>query len=168
MQSAIHSYPSYFSVSQARSRDSGVHFLSEGPPDPKKHEDLVPTVNGIILLVCKIMRNIMASASKAEYGTIFINAQTDVPIRTTLNEMGWKQGATASWQLHSSGHCNKIVFRKEIKGSGYVILLDKRHNWTRTISSLLENGPRKPRGLSFQTSATWTSHRCLIQIFTCS
>ena len=38
------------------------------------------------------MRNIMLSAAETEYGTIFINAQTAVPIRTTLNEMGWKQG----------------------------------------------------------------------------
>ena len=41
------------------------------------------------------MRNIMASSYEAEYGTIFINAKTDVPIRTTLNEMGRKQGPTA-------------------------------------------------------------------------
>ena len=38
------------------------------------------------------MHNIMASESEAEYGTIFINTQTVVPIRTTLSEMGWKQG----------------------------------------------------------------------------
>ena len=41
------------------------------------------------------MRNIMASAAEAEYGTIFVNAQTAVPIRTTISEMGWKQGPTA-------------------------------------------------------------------------
>ena len=40
------------------------------------------------------MRNIMTSVAEAEYGTIFVNAQTDVPIRTTLTEMGWKQGPT--------------------------------------------------------------------------
>ena len=34
MQLAIHSDVSYLSVAQARSRASGVHFLSEGPPDP--------------------------------------------------------------------------------------------------------------------------------------
>ena len=37
----------------------------------------------------------MASAAEAEYGTILINAQTDVPIRTTQNEMVWKQGPKA-------------------------------------------------------------------------
>ena len=41
------------------------------------------------------MRNIMASAAEAKYGTIFVNAQTAVPIRTTLSEMGWKQVLTA-------------------------------------------------------------------------
>ena len=87
MQLSIHSNVSYLSVSHARSRASGVNFLSEGPPNPKNSEDLVPTVNGIILVVCKIMHNIMASVSEAEYGTIFVNAQTAVPIRTTLTVM---------------------------------------------------------------------------------
>ena len=40
------------------------------------------------------MRNIMASEYEVEYGTIFVDAQTVVPIRTTLHEMGWKQGPT--------------------------------------------------------------------------
>ena len=41
------------------------------------------------------MYNIMTSAAEAEYGTIFVNAQTDVPIRTTLIAMGWKQVPTS-------------------------------------------------------------------------
>ena len=41
------------------------------------------------------MRNIMASAAEAKYGTIFVNAKTAVPIRNTLSEMGIKQGPTA-------------------------------------------------------------------------
>ena len=85
----------FFTVSQARSRASGVNFISEGPPNPKNPEDFVTTVNSIILVVCKIMRNIMASAAETEYGTIFVNAHTAVSIRTTLTEMGWKQGPTA-------------------------------------------------------------------------
>ena len=84
MQLAIHFEASYLSVSQARIRASGVHFLSEGPPNPKNPEYFIPNVNGILLVVCKIMHNIMASAPEDEYSTIFVNAQTDVPIRTTL------------------------------------------------------------------------------------
>ena len=65
MKLAIHSNTSDLFVSQARSRASGVHFLSEGRPKPKNQEDFVPTVNRIILVVCKIMSNIMASAAES-------------------------------------------------------------------------------------------------------
>ena len=95
IQLAIHSDASHLSVAQAISRASGVNFLTKVPPAPKNPEDFVPTTNGILLVVCKTMRNIMASAAKAEYGTIFVNTQTAVPIRTTLSEMGWKQVPTA-------------------------------------------------------------------------
>ena len=95
MKLAIHFNMSYLSVAQARSQTNGIHFLSEGPTDPNNPEDFVPTTNGILLVVCKIMRNIMASAAEAGYGTIFVNAQIAVHIRTTLSEMGWKKGPTA-------------------------------------------------------------------------
>ena len=51
MQLAIHSDASYVSVFQARSRASGVHFLSEGPPNLQNPEDFMPTINSIILVV---------------------------------------------------------------------------------------------------------------------
>ena len=55
----------------------------------------MPTTNGILIVVCKIMRNIMASEAEDKYGTIFVNTQTVVPICTTLSEMGWTQGPMA-------------------------------------------------------------------------
>ena len=73
------------------------------------------------------MREIMASATEAEYGTIFVNAQTPVPIRTTLTKMGWKQGPTA-FQVHNStavGIAIKEFRQKKIKDHGYAFLLDK-------------------------------------------
>ena len=91
MQLDIHSDTSYLSVAQAKSRASGVLFLSKGPPDPNNPEDSVPITNSILLVVCKIMRNTMASKAEDEYDTIFVNAHTYVPIRTTLSEMVWKQ-----------------------------------------------------------------------------
>ena len=95
MKLYIHSDASYLSVAQAISRASGVHFLSEGTTDPDNPEYFVPTTNGILLVVCKTMRNIMASEAKTEYVTIFVSTQKSVPIRTTLSEMGWTQGPTA-------------------------------------------------------------------------
>ena len=95
MQLDIHSDASYLSVSQARNRASGVSFISEGPPDPNNPEYFVQTTNGILIVVCKIMINIIASAADAKYGTNFFNTQTAVPTCTTLSEMGFKQGPTA-------------------------------------------------------------------------
>ena len=94
-QLAINSDASYLSASQTKRYASGAHFLREGPPEPENPEDFVTTTNIILLVVCKITRNIMPSAAEAEYGIIFVNTQKDVPIRTTLSEMGWKQVPTA-------------------------------------------------------------------------
>ena len=94
MQLAIHSDASYLSFSQAQIQARGVHFLSKGPPNPNNPEDFVPTVNVILLVVCNIMSNIMASSAEAEYGTIFVIVQPAEHIRITLTEMGRKQGPT--------------------------------------------------------------------------
>ena len=117
MQLSIHSNASYLSVAQARSRASGVHFLSEGTPDPENSEYFVPTTNAILLVVCKIMRNIMESADEAEYETIFVNAHTAVPICTTLSEMVWKQGPMAIQVDNSTavGIATKELLQKKSK-----------------------------------------------------
>ena len=117
MQLSIHYNASYFSVYRARSRSSGVHFLIKGPPKPQNPENFAPTVNGIILVVWKIMHNIMASESEAEYSTILVNLQKSVPIRTTLTEMGWKHGPT-DIQVDSStavGMATKEFLKKKSK-----------------------------------------------------
>ena len=71
------------------------------------------------------MRNIMASAAEAEYGTIFINAQTAVPIRTTLSDMGWPQGPTAIQVNNSTvvGIATKEFRQKKSKA------MDMRFYW---------------------------------------
>ena len=51
MELAIHYDASHLSVAQAIIQASGVHFLSEGPPDPNNPEDSMPTTNGILLVV---------------------------------------------------------------------------------------------------------------------
>ena len=129
MKLAIHYDTSYISVSQARSRASGVHFLSEGPPNPNNPEYFIPNVNGILLVVCKIMRNIMASSPEAEYGTIFVNAQTAVPICTTLTEMRWKQWPTAIQVDNSTsvGIATKKFLQKKSKA------MDIRFYWINDI-----------------------------------
>ena len=69
----IHSNTSYFPVSKARSRARGVYFLSDTKPDNITFNKYTPVLNGFIFLLCKIPRNIMASAAEDEYGALFLN-----------------------------------------------------------------------------------------------
>ena len=125
MQLCVHSDGSYLSVSKARSRAGGIHFLSEGPPNPNESEDYAPPINGVLHVVCKIMKNIMASAAEVEYGTIFINGQEAVPIRTTLQEMSWPQGPTPIQADNSTavGIANNTIKQKKSKA------MDMRFYW---------------------------------------
>ena len=115
MQLAIHSDASYLSVAQSRSRASGVHFLTEGLPDPENPEDFVPTTNGILLVVCKILRNIMASVAEAEYGTIFVNSKTAVPICTILSKWDGKRDPQPSkWTI-------TLLYASQLRNSARII-----------------------------------------------
>ena len=80
----IHSCASYLLVTKASSRASGVIFLSDPKPYAMTFSEYTPILNGFIFIMCKILRNIMASAAEAEYGALFLNGQAAVPIRTTL------------------------------------------------------------------------------------
>ena len=64
------------------------------PPTPHDPEKFEPTLNGIVYVVCKILRNIMASVAKAESGALFLNCQEAVPICNTLEKMGHYQPPT--------------------------------------------------------------------------
>ena len=83
----IHSDASYLSVTKAKSRSSGVFLLSDPKADVLTFSEYTPIINGFIFIMCKILRNIMASTAEAEYGALFLNCQDFVPIRTTLIEM---------------------------------------------------------------------------------
>ena len=71
----VHNNASYLSCPKARSRAGGMHFLSDKPPSPHYPANFEPTLNGIVYVVCKILRNIMASAAEAELGALFLNFQ---------------------------------------------------------------------------------------------
>ena len=82
----IHIDASYLSVTKTRSRANGVFSLSDPKPDAITFSGYTPILNGLIFIMCKSLRNIMASTSDAEYGALFLNGQAAVPIRTTLIE----------------------------------------------------------------------------------
>ena len=90
----VHSDASYWYCPKAQSRAGGMHFLSNKPPSPHDPANFESTINGIVYIVCKILRNIMASAAEAELGALFLNCQEAVLIRITLEEMGHSQPPT--------------------------------------------------------------------------
>jgi hypothetical protein len=87
----VHSDASYLSETEARSRAAGHFFLSSPPLDPDKPPAKLPTLNGPIHTMCKIIDVVVGSAAEAEIGAGYLNAQTAVPICMTLQELGHPQ-----------------------------------------------------------------------------
>jgi hypothetical protein len=83
----IHSDASYLSVSNAQSRLRGLFFLGNKSPEQDK-------LNGSILNVAAIIKNVVASAAESEVGACFHNAQSGAPLRVTLTELGHAQPPT--------------------------------------------------------------------------
>ena len=82
MQLQINYDAAYLVNKNARSRAGGYHFLG----------NLDGTLfNGPIYILAKIIRAVMASAAKAECGSLFTNAQNAISYNTTLEEIGHKQ-----------------------------------------------------------------------------
>ena len=90
----VHSDASYMSIKKPRSRTGGIHFLSDARPESTYYKTILPLMNVIIHVVCKILRNFMASSAEAELGLLLVNAQDASPIRTTLIEMNHPQPPT--------------------------------------------------------------------------
>jgi hypothetical protein len=57
------------------------------PTDPTKGPTK-PRLNGPIHTVCHILCNVMASAIESEVGALFLNGQDDIPLGSTLIELG--------------------------------------------------------------------------------
>jgi hypothetical protein len=77
----IHSDASYLSVSNARSRLIGLFLCCNKTPQKDK-------LNGSILHVASVIKNVVASAAESEVGACFHNSQSGAPLRVTLTELG--------------------------------------------------------------------------------
>jgi hypothetical protein len=77
----IHSDASYLSVSNSRSRLGGLFFFGNKSPEQD-------TLNGSILNVAAVIKNVVASAADSEVGACFHNAQSGAPLRVILTELG--------------------------------------------------------------------------------
>jgi hypothetical protein len=114
----IHSNASYLSVSNAQSRLGGLFFL--GNNSPKQNE-----LNGSILSVASVIKNVVASAAESEVGACFHNAQSGALLRVTLTELGHIQPLTPLRTDNSTafGILNKTIKKKRSKA------MDMRYHW---------------------------------------
>ena len=81
----------YLVQPKARSRIAGYFYLSDRQPTTTIPS---PPYNGPLLIECKTIRNVVASAAEAETNGLFHNAREAIPIRQTLIEMGHPQPPT--------------------------------------------------------------------------
>ena len=82
----LHSDASYLSEPGAKSR-AGDHFYLKNKTDRD-------TNNGAVLILSKIIKHLMTSASEAEIAALFLNCKTAIPLMIALEEMGHPQPKT--------------------------------------------------------------------------
>jgi hypothetical protein len=90
MTLAIHSDASYLSEPEARSRISGIFYLST----PKTPDNPLPPLNGAIHIISSILQKRITSVAEAEIAALFYNAGEACPLRVALEFMGHPQPAT--------------------------------------------------------------------------
>jgi hypothetical protein len=114
----IYSDASYLYVSNAHSRLGGLLFCGDKYP----HED---NLNGSILNVASVIKNVVASAAESEVGACFKNAQSGAPLRVTFTKLGHIHPPTPLRTDNSTsfGILNETIKQKRSKA------MDMRYHW---------------------------------------
>ena len=120
----IHSDASYLSEPKARSRAGGFFYLSDNI-DVQQPDAPQPKLNGAVHILSTILNNVMASATEAEVGALFHNAQDACMLRNTLEFLGHSHPATPIQTDNScaEGIANDTVKQKRSKA------IDMRFYW---------------------------------------
>lgn len=82
----FHSDASYLSEPGARSRAAGLHYLTNAGENPP--------INGPVAVLSQVLDVVVSSSCEAEYGALFTNGRLGVPIRNTLEDLGYPQPPT--------------------------------------------------------------------------
>jgi hypothetical protein len=127
MQLYAESGASYLSKTKARSRFAGFHYLSDQLEDPTNPPINQPPLNGAINVPCKILKEVLSSASEAEMAGLYHNGKEAVPECITLEELWHSQPATLILTNNStaSSIANDSVKQKRSKA------MDMRFYWIR-------------------------------------
>ena len=122
----VHSDASYLSESEARSRAAGFFCLSSNKDVTPPNAEPAP-LNGPVHILCKIINNVMSSATEAEVAGLFLNGQDAVMLRNTLEFLDHPQPATPIQTDNScaEGIANDTVKQKRSKA------MDMRFYWIR-------------------------------------
>jgi hypothetical protein len=82
-------------------------------------------LNGSILNVAAVIKNVVASAAESEVGACFHNAQSGAPLRVTLTELGHTQPPTPLQTDNSTAFSilNETIKQKRSKA------MDMRYHW---------------------------------------
>ena len=118
----IDSDAAYLVAPQAKSRIAGFYRLSNNGVTNKKS-----TPNGGILVECKTLRHVVASAAEAEVAGVFHNAQIAISLRHILRSLGHTQPATPIKTDNSTvyGFIHNNIHQKKSKS------WDMRYWWLR-------------------------------------
>ena len=120
---AVISDAAYLVLPNARSRAAGLFFLTD-KTDPKLP---TPKPNGAIHVLCKTLKGVPASASEAETGGLFLNAQEAVPIITALQELGHPQPSTGT-PLETDNATAHAILRAQVRMKRSKAF-DMRYHW---------------------------------------
>jgi acyl transferase domain-containing protein len=87
------------------------------------------TLNGSILNVASVIKNVDSSAAKSEVGACFHNAQSGAPLRVTLTELGHIHPPTPLCTYNSTafGILNETI--KQNRSNA----MEMRHHWLADI-----------------------------------
>ena len=121
----IDSNAAYLVQDNARSRIAGIYILSSYPsPAPTIPN---PAPNATILVECKTLRSVVASAVEAETGGLFHNGQVAIHLRHLLQALGHTQPPTPLKTDNSTANAfvHKALRQKKSKS------WDMKNNWLR-------------------------------------
>jgi len=121
----IDSDASYLSLPLGKSRSRGFFYFSKRQTKPKEKPTSLTPLNGAVYVLCTRLKHVMASAAEAEVGSLFMNCQEAIPIRTACEEMGHPQPPTPVKTDNStaSGLANATIKQRKSRS------MDMRFYW---------------------------------------
>ena len=110
---------------------AAFRFIVESSIGVSCEDHVAGPVDGTVVTVAKIIKFVMSSAAEADMGALYETAKELVPIRLTLEEMGWKQPITPiqTDNTTAAGVVNNTIIPKKSKS------MDLRFWWLKCRES---------------------------------